>query len=161
MTTTINASSVKIIGAEIDRAIAEVLERHGLEAAPRRIGYDSTGFKYSVQISVVNANEAGVNLSSTEAQGFLIMASMRGFKDRDVALAALGATFVTQGRTFQFLGMKTRSPKRPVVARDVVDGKTYVFTDGVLRLLPGYVAADDYTRAPADRGAVAVQVPLA
>jgi hypothetical protein len=146
MTTTINASSVKIIGAEIDAAIAEVLERHGLEAAPRRIGYDATGFKYSVQISVVNLSETGVNLSSTEAQGWLLVASMRGFADRDAAKAALGTTFTSQGRTFVFLGYKTRSPKRPILARCQQDGKTYVFSDATCRLLQGYDAASDYTR---------------
>ena len=145
MTTTINASTVKVIGAEIDAAIAEVLERHGLEAAPRRIGYDATGFKYSVQVTVVNANDAGVNVSSKEAQGWLVMAPMRGFEDREVALAALGSTFTSGGRTFRFNGYKTRSPKRPVVATCMDDGKTYVFPGTALRLLPGYDAASDYT----------------
>jgi hypothetical protein len=145
--TTINRDSVKIIGAEIDAAIAEVLARHDLEAAPRRIGFDATGFKYSVQVSVVNANEAGVNLSSNEAQGWLMVASMRGFPERDAAVAALGSTFTSGGRTFAFLGYKTRSPKRPLLARCVQDGKTYVFSEATVRLLTGYSAASDYTRS--------------
>ena len=149
----INSSTVKVIGAEIDAAIAEVLARHGMEAAPRRIGYDATGFKYTVQCSVINANESGINLSSPDAQGWLMVASMRGFADRDRAAAALGTTFATGGDTFTFIGYKTRSPKRPVMGRSQRDGKVYVFTERALSLLVGYAVAEDYTRPAADRTA--------
>lgn len=156
--TTLTKSDVRIIGSEIDAAIDAVLARHGMERKPHRVTYSATGLTYKVECSVVNLSETGVNVSSPEAQGWLIVASMRGFADRDAAKAVLGTTFVSQGRTFTFLGYKTRSPKRPVVARCEQDGKTYVFTEQAIRLLSGYDVTTDYTRDPSER--VAVQVPL-
>jgi hypothetical protein len=143
---TISKSDVRIIGTEIDAAIDEVLARHGMERKPHRITYSGTGLTYKVECSIVTLSESGVNLSSPEAQGWMVMASMRGFADREAAQAALGATFTSQGRTFVFLGYKTRSPKRPVVARCQQDGKEYIFPEGVVRMLPGYDASSDYTR---------------
>lgn len=132
------------LGDEIDAAVKAICEKHGM-AKGRTSGRYGDTYKYSVEITEVVVNESGVNMASKEATDFLRAAPYIGWKAED-AQAALGSTFTSGGRTFVLTGYKPRSPKRPVVARSVTDGRTYVFPHSALRLVKGYDASIDYSK---------------
>lgn len=106
------------IGAELDAAVKEVLDRHGLVPSGQpRLGYGSN-FQYRLEARPVGA-------PSTFAQ----YAAWYGL---DPALE--GRDIVQGGLTYRIEGIAPKSRRYPVLARRNMDGKVFKFTPEAARL---------------------------
>lgn len=130
----VTAALCKQVGAEIDAAVDQILTKHGLQKSTRTARYGDI-FKYSVEAAPLVAGDNGVNLGSKEAQAFVAFGRSLGFADPE---SALGKTFTSGGVEYVFVGYRSRAPKRPVLARRVSDGRSFIFGREALRQLPGY-----------------------
>lgn len=130
------------ISTEIDAAVTEILEKHGLQRGKRSSQYGDL-FTYKIEASAIIEGENGVNLGSKDAQAWIVNGSMHGFSNPQ---EALGQEFSWAGKRFIFIGFRPRSKKSPVIARSAADGKEYVMGAAALRLIPGYDADNDYYR---------------
>ncbi len=134
---TISRPLAIVIQKEIDAAVAAVLANHGLKKSPSRCSYSATNVSYKVEANVVVEGTNGVNLTSKEAQTFLLYAKSLGVENGE---AALGATVTMRGIQYVFLGMNAKAYKLPLLFRRVSDGRNYKFPDTVASRLPGYDA---------------------
>jgi hypothetical protein len=130
----VTAALCKQVAAEIDTAVDQILTKHGLQKSKRNARYGDI-FKYSVEAAPLIAGDNGVNLGSEEAQAFVAFGRSLGFTD---PASALGKTFTSGGIEYVFEGYRSRAPKRPVLARRVSDGRSFIFGREALRRLPGY-----------------------
>lgn len=86
-----------------------------------RTTYGAT-YKIAMETSLVTIGEAGVNETSAEA-----VAYTRYHQSYDLPAGLLGVKFQSQGSEFQFLGINTKAPKFPIVAKQTATGKTFKF----------------------------------
>lgn len=120
----ITRALAKQIGNELEEAMAAVAERHGMELQWKGVTYTTAGMvrpRCELKASGAAMNEFAVN------------APIYGLKAED-----FGKQFVAQGRTFEVTGISTRSPKRPILCREIATGKNFKFTaEGAKRGLVG------------------------
>ena len=116
---------------EITAAVEAVLAAHGMEKGKVRWTYGD-GYSFKVEASLLNVNENGVNVSSSEAQYFVYAATLPGMLTKDEAESLIGAKF-RQGRDeYQLIGWNSRARKRPIVITRVSDGAKLVAPESVL-----------------------------
>lgn len=107
---------------EIREAIDQVLAAHGMEATNTRTTY---GDHYEIKVTAVRAEigESGINENTPEAIAYKQIGHLYGLNE-----GALGAQFTNRGEKFTFIGISTRSPKYPILAK-TEDGRTMKFTE--------------------------------
>lgn len=137
----VDKKTAQAVTAEIQAALQEILEKHGMEQGKVSIKYGEI-FKVTFEATPVALNENGVNVNTPEAQSWLYLGEYRGFAN---PASVLGTTFTMNGKTFKFVGFNERAPRMPVVAVDVKDGKQYKIDAKALRFIAGYNASNDMT----------------
>jgi hypothetical protein len=109
----IDRSKAKQIGREVEQALQEVAERHGLTVDYRGGTYDPNTYKPRITLKSANADESE----------FKMYASRYGLERSD-----FGREFVSKGRLFRITGVSPRSPKRPILCEEVDTGRRFKFT---------------------------------
>lgn len=122
-TRNVERAAALAITREIESAVNEVLERHGLTKGRCRTTYGDI-YKVAIEATPVGA-------PTKEAQAFTLYEF-----DHKLPAAALGATIKLGTKSFTITGYSPRSPRRPITLQGVADGKTYKApTDQVRRAL--------------------------
>lgn len=134
MSTEITKQQGQKITAEIKEAVDAILAAHGLETSEQRSGYGAW-YEFRIKAVIAATNENGVNENTPEARAYLDMGGYYGLPE-----GALGAEFTSRGETFKFVGISTRSPKYPILARKKSDGRQYKFTEDAARLITDALA---------------------
>jgi hypothetical protein len=113
--TTIDRATAKQLGAEVEAALREIAERHGLELVPK-------GGKFDPSVGTFKPNFE-FKTSDSGANEFALYADMFGLDADD-----FGKEFTTHGKTFRISGIAPRSHVRPILATEVATGKGFKFT---------------------------------
>jgi hypothetical protein len=121
------------VTTEIDKAVRDILAKHGLEAGKTTHGYGEW-FEFKITASSVELGLNGVNLATKEATyytKFGYTAYLGGDSDftGTPLKAVLGTRF--QGDYF-FAGIDAKKRKNPVVAIDRKTGKTVFFPETII-----------------------------
>lgn len=102
---------------EIDKAIAEIGNKHGVQLKLGSGRYSNENAEFKLGVAVV---QDGGLVMCKEATLFQPYATMWGMKPED-----LGKTFTHHnGHRYQIVGAKPRS-KHPVLCKDLTDGLCY------------------------------------
>lgn len=120
------------LSKEIERFTKELFASHGLDVPKMSTRYGDQ-YKVTITTGSVELDESGINLASQEAVDFVRYAEMGLI---DLPAEALGRTFRNpDGVEYVLAGYVPSRPKYPYVAKRVADGKSYKFTDHVVRLI--------------------------
>lgn len=131
--TNVTREKAKAITADIQKAIAHVLEEHGFEESKVHTTY---GDRYEYKLTLVPSaprGENGVRTNTPEAQalaqyGRLYLSHPSdSFMDLD-SNKLLGLKIYSKGVPYVLIGLNTRAPKYPFLALNHADGKTYKLT---------------------------------
>ena len=128
----VDKNTAQAVASEIDKAVREILAKHGLEAGKTSMGYGEW-FDFKITATAVELGLNGVNLSSKEATyykkfGYTHFQSAADFVGVQLT-AVLGTRF--QGDYF-FAGIDSKKRKNPIVAIDRKTGKTVFFPEAVV-----------------------------
>ena len=124
------------IDQHLGQAAEQLAEEHGIHiaAASRNITYDDRGCSIKVDVCDVVDGVA----QTTEARDFAAHAHYWGLKPEH-----LGAEFEADlGKRFKLIGLKPRSPKFPLLAKSLADGKVYKFKGTVALKIDGNTYLD-------------------
>lgn len=107
-------ATVKNLRSDIDKALATISKKYGIEISAGNASFTSSNVTYKVQAAVKAAS--GVTMTK-EASDFNLYASINlsGFK--------LGQTISLQGKEYTIAGWKVRAQRNPVIVTR--DGKSY------------------------------------
>lgn len=127
---TVSRDKARQVTEEISAAIAEILERHGMQQRKTSTKYGPS-YKISLEAEVVQM-EGGVNVASQEAQDFVEYARMGliGLPEE-----ALGRTFVSQGIEYRLTGYMPQNPKYCFSVERTDDGKRFKFGSTLEQLI--------------------------
>jgi hypothetical protein len=106
---------------EITEALTKVGEDNGMTLKIGNVRYDETGFHTKLTATVGDKEES----ERVEFEKNCMMMF-------DVTPDMYGQTFVNAGSTFKVVGLKPRSTKMPIVARNLGTDKLYKFKLHVL-----------------------------
>ena len=124
-----NGSECRRVTEEINKALADVGRKLGINI--QRSGnatYDDSTFRLKVECSLVG--EPG-EVRSKKAEDFKRYARSYGLEPEH-----LGATFKAyDGSEYEITGLKVRASKRPIIAKSVNGGKSYVFPANEVKAL--------------------------
>lgn len=117
--TTMNPAACRTISAAMKDALAFVEETYGVTIEFRGGSYDSVAKTYrpKIIVSVGDAETAARNEFAAEARYFRPYDSIKA--------EDYGREFTYGRKTYALVGLKPRSPRFPLVARDVADGRLY------------------------------------
>ena len=105
----------RVLGTELETVLAEFAAKNGLEVENKGGKFDSLSFAPKFEF-----REVGVE--SREALDFKSEAHYYGLEPTD-----LGREFMSNGKTFRITGLKTRNRTMPIIAENVVNGRSYKF----------------------------------
>jgi len=120
--TKITKTTLVTLRAELNDALATVLEKHGLSATLGNMRYGDTHFHCKLEVSCGSSDE-------TDRNEFARHAFAYGLTGDDY-----GKSFTHDGKSFRIVGFKPRSPKFPIIAENM-DGKRFKFQASVLTKL--------------------------
>jgi hypothetical protein len=126
------------ITAEIGKAVAAILKRHGLDPIQTKTHYGDE-YRYTVRAAAVECDANGVNRKSPEA----ILYERDGYIGQTAAglltlTAPLGTKFAYAKQEFYFAGVGTRG-KRKIVGQNA-SGQKFDFGDSVIPIINGAAA---------------------
>jgi len=107
----ITKTSIKVIRAEVQEALNDVLAKHGLTAELGRISFSHSDFR--CKLSASSATEAVAENTDAARLEWDLNAFRYGLKSGD-----FGKTFIASGKVFTITGLKTSRPKYPINAVD-------------------------------------------
>jgi len=129
----VDKALANIVGTEIDKAVREILAKHGLEAGRTSIGCGEW-FDYKIVATAVELGLNGVNLATKEAKyytKFGFTAYLGG--DDDFVGTELTAVLGTRfNGDYAFAGIDAKKRKNPIVALDIKTGKTVYFQESII-----------------------------
>ena len=111
---TFTRAKVKTIRTEIDKALAAVAAKHGVEFSLGTIRFSDTDLRGTLKC-VSADKDAGRKMFERDA--FRV----------GVKKDAYGKTFTSNGKTFRITGINTRAKKYPICAETVNRGDKYKF----------------------------------
>lgn len=125
-----NGPACEMLRGELNKALAAVAKKHGLQITVGRMGYQATNVKVALEIALLN--EGGV-AETREAQAFRMFAetSLR-MKESD-----LGRTLTIRGKDYVLIGFKPRT-KYPMQCKKVDDGGIWGFPTATVKHALGY-----------------------
>jgi hypothetical protein len=129
----------KDIRLSLDGALKDVGARHNVTFTVGSMTYTDIGLTVRLEATHGDQDEA-------ERLKFREAAPSFGLSDDDY-----GRTFSVRGRHFALIALKTRSPKRPYVGREISTGRQFNFTEAEAGLL-------SITGTP-DRGLTLIALP--
>lgn len=112
--TTFTNSNLKTIRADIADALNAVNKKHGITLNLGNIRYSDSEFSGKL------TGSGATNSTDVARLKFEKYAISFGIKAK-----AFGEIFTSRGDTFKIVGIKERSYKYPVLAKNVANGKTY------------------------------------
>jgi len=132
----IDRALLKAMRPELDRAVAEIAERHGVKIKVAKGVYGDTTGKFTLEIAAVDKDGT---VHTREAFNFENMCYRFGLARSD-----LGREFKSAGVTFVVKGLKGQGrARKPILCERKRDGKMFVFGADAIR----YAFAAD-ARAP-------------
>jgi ribosome-associated translation inhibitor RaiA len=116
-------TTVKNLRSDIDKALATISKKYGIEISAGNASFTSSNVTYKVQAAVKAAG--GVTMTK-EASDFNLYASINlsGFK--------LGQTISLQGKEYTIAGWKVRAQRNPVIVTR--DGKSYRVSTEMIKM---------------------------
>jgi hypothetical protein len=128
--TTFDKLTVRKITDECGKALEAIAVKYGLKLDRKNCSYMVDEMPVAYRLLTVTPDENG-NALDADGKEFRKYAAMFGLKPAD-----LGREFTSRGEKFRICGLKSRSPKFPVLAENIRTGKVYKFAaEGVLRAL--------------------------
>lgn len=115
-----------LVSKEIQSAIAEVLERHGLDLVGVRGSYSDVGVDYKVTLTEKADESLGYNPNTREAQVYVEAASVYD-------LPPLGTVIVLKDSEYRIVGWNNRAQKMPVIATRLSDGGSVKISEDAVR----------------------------
>ena len=110
-------SKLKQIRIDMDKALAEVAKKHGLQFELGNISFSSDNFRMKIEANTVKADGS---VETKEAKAFKQKAAQFGLKPE-----MLGKTFITAcGTELTITGLNTRAHANPINAVGA-NGKSY------------------------------------
>lgn len=126
-----DAATARTLGARIEQALKAIADECGVSITMDRMRYAATRASVTLEIGTIGADGS---VASREAEAFRAYAAMYCMEPSD-----LGREFVIGNAAFVLTGANPRAHKRPIVARKVSDGRTYVFPSDVVARALGKV----------------------
>lgn len=116
-------NTVKNLRSDIDKALATLSKKYGIEITAGNASFTSSNVTYKVQAAVKAAG--GVTMTK-EASDFNLYANINlpGFK--------LGQTISLQGKEYTIAGWKVRAQRNPVIVTR--DGKSYRVSTEMIKM---------------------------
>ena len=114
----------KDIRLSLNAALADVGERHNVTFTVGSMTYTDIGL--TVRLEATHGDQ-----EQSERLKFGEAAPAFGLSDDDY-----GRTFSLRGRHFALIALRTRSPKRPYIGREISTGREFSFTISVLPASP-------------------------
>ena len=130
----ISPNECRAVSAEIDAAIQPILAKYGLMQDERKSQY---GDRYQIKISAHKTvtGDDGIDRGNPKVQAWLRIAPTLGIAD---ASAPMTEPFTIMGKTMVVTGYNTRARRRPIMVRDINDGKEYVIDENIVKHMPTY-----------------------
>ena len=119
---------LRTIQADFLEAMKEVAEQHGLTVKSNggRFSEIEATLKFKVEVDSKDARNKAKQASKTNYEMFAMMNGLpKGSFDKE---------FKYNGQTFRICGVKARSRKRPIQAKDT-HGQTFVFSTSLIKAL--------------------------
>ena len=128
--TTFDRQSCALLAAAIDQALAQVGESFGVQM--RRLPGRFTDTTFRMRLECLTPGPTG-EARDTDADTWRLFAPRYGLAATD-----LHRTFRSGGKSFEIVGLNPRARANPIHAKNLDNGRVYVFpADDVRRLLAG------------------------
>jgi hypothetical protein len=119
----LDRTAVRRINDDIQSALDTVAKRYGVQIKVGNSRFSNTNCTTKIDISTVNE---GGTVMTKEATDFNRFAASFGITKK------LGDTFDFRYDTYEIVGLKPRSSKYPVLAKNLSNGKTFKFPANVI-----------------------------
>lgn len=119
----LDRTAVRRINEDIQSALDAVAKRYGVQIKVGNSRFSNTNCTTKIDISTVNE---GGTVMTKEATDFNRFAASFGITKK------LGDTFEFRYDTYEIVGLKPRSSKYPVLAKNLSNGKTFKFPANVI-----------------------------
>ncbi len=119
----INKVLINQLRQDIESALSDVCEAHGLDIALGHCRYGKENAQFKLEVAIIG--EDG-EVRNAEAMAFEQSARRYGLQPED-----LGKMFTYQGKRYSIAGLKTNRPKFPILATRA-DGKSYKFPSDIV-----------------------------
>lgn len=128
----ISKQTGQAVAAEIDKAVRDILAKHGLEVGKTTMGYGEW-FEFKITAVAVTLGDNGVNLSSKEATYYTKFGYTAYMGEDDFTGVELTAPLGTRFQgDYIFAGIDSKKRKNTIVAIDTKTGKTVLFPDAIV-----------------------------
>jgi hypothetical protein len=117
MINTFDRTTLRLINADIEQALKTVAEKYGVHMSLGGTSFTPDNYTTKLNVSIKRDGE----VVTPEAKTFEKYAAYYKIDKK------LGDTFTHRGNKFTITGLKTSSPKYPVLAKDA-KGRTFKFT---------------------------------
>jgi len=116
----IDRASCKRLRVEMDKVLIPLGKKLGVDISTGNASYSAENASFKVKVATLGADGT---VRDEEAEAFKKNAFMFGLKPE-----MLNTTFKSfAGDTFEIVGLATRSRKYPVLAKNILSGKTFKF----------------------------------
>lgn len=119
----LDRTAVRRINDDIQSALDAVAKRYGVQIKVGNSRFSNTNCTTKIDISTVSE---GGTVMTKEATDYNRYASSFGLTKK------LGDTFEFRYDTYEIVGLKPRSSKYPVLAKNLSNGKTFKFPTNVI-----------------------------
>ena len=109
---------VKIIHAEMDKALKEIMLKYDLTTESSRTTYNDDGFSFSYKVLERSGVESKQNNAENNLKDCLACFGVNLPK-------YIGTRFVISGTTYEIIDYSTRAKKYPIIYRSVNTGTQY------------------------------------
>ena len=117
-----NRAFIRNLRIEIDNALKAVGEKHNVSIHAGNARFDETSVSFKLQVNQINENG---KVESPERKAFIEFSHVYGV-DKNIKID--DKLRLWDGNVYQIVGLKTKSRKYPVLAKQLPNGKTYKFT---------------------------------
>ena len=118
MARTFNRTVVKDLQQELQTKLSELEESLGAKIHVGNASFTPNHVTFKVEVANIVDGQA----KTKEVVDFEDLCQYYGFAPKD-----LGRTFVSQGETFEIVGLARKARKYPIICKNVANGKRYKF----------------------------------
>jgi len=111
---TITKELLRVFRTDLDKALKELEDKHGVQISVGAMTYSDTQFTFSSKAIIGGSPE------EVEKAEFKKHCGKYGFKPENY-----GTVMLIGGKQCEFIGFKTRATKMPCLVRDIENGKKY------------------------------------
>ncbi len=121
----IDKKLLKALRDDINKALKSVAEKHGVGLDLGNASYNDQHANFKLKVS--SKNESGETITE-EMSAFNALHKLYGL-EKDM----LFKTFMSNGSEYEIIGLKPRSHKYPILARELSSKKTFKFPAEVVK----------------------------